>query len=391
MTAFHYKVKINLINFKTKDGVKFITQEKEFRNENPIVARKEAFDEYQEWVNNLYTGVGKHNGYVNDRQARIDLRGFIKQNHDIEIDNKIYNINNPFEFGIGVYFVIDEPYDAIPPNSFLDNFRKKNADLPELSFDDKIGDEILIHGIGNSFRFNNPLEISYELNTEISYYEHYGYDKENYERHYDFYDADTKEIDKIRILATPFDWSGLDEIPEEEIRTEYDDEIDRLKAIIAEGENNQVEFKPALMYNFTHEKKTESVKYEIARIICSFLNSNGGLLFIGLKDDGSIQEGLEKDFSLSNKPNSKDFFRLEIDSMIHFFLNFSIKPNLSGRFYDIDGKTIFVFGVYPLKTQPCFLNNHGEKEFWVRAFGGSHQIQRDDEIESYWENRQNTL
>ena len=371
--AFHYKLKVNLIRYQTKDSIDFITHEIVFKNENPIIAREKVFDEYQEWINDLYTGIGKINGYTSDKQARIDLQTFI-QNKNIKINNEDYDINNPLEYGIGIYFVIDEPYNN---PSFLERFSDD-------SFLDKKGDEVLIHGIGNTPEYNDPFEVSDSLSIEIVYYDHYEYDKGTYERYYDLYDPEL-DIDRIHILDTPFDWAELNEKNEKSI-IDYDNETDKIKRIIAEGEGYQIEFKPALVYNFFRKQGGLSIKYVIAKVICAFMNADGGLLFIGLNDDGGVA-GLEYDFSISGDKKPKDFFHLELDSLIEYFFDFSIKPYLSGKFYNIENKDIFVLKVLPSRLSPTFLKKQGEKEFWVRGFGGNRQIKEENKINSYWNNK----
>lgn len=41
--AFHYTVKVKLIRYKAKNEVDFIDFKKSFENENPIIAREDAF------------------------------------------------------------------------------------------------------------------------------------------------------------------------------------------------------------------------------------------------------------------------------------------------------------------------------------------------------------
>lgn len=377
--SFHYKLKVNLIRYQTRDDINFITFEKEFKNESPIIARKEAFDEYREWINDLYSGMGKNGKYVNDKQARIDLRQFILSKK-VTINGEYYILNDPLEYGIGIYFIVDEPYNDL---LFL-----HKISLPEEYYPlDHIGDEILIHGIGNAFHYNDPLEISYALNQEFVYYEHYGYNKGGYERLYNFYDPEINDVDIIHILETPFDWGELDKNSDIVVeKDDYNNETDKLRGIIMGGEGNQVEFKPALLYNFYTSKGGISIKQIIATAICAFMNSNGGLLFIGLNDDGSVQ-GLDYDFSLSERKNPKDYFLLEIDSLISYFFDFTVKPYIEGKFYHIDENTIFVFKIHPSKTHPIFLKNQGKKEFFVRGFAGNRLIKDDNEVKSYWNNR----
>ena len=368
--AFHYTVKVKLIRYKTKDEVDFINFEKLFENENPILAREDAFKEYEEWIKDLYTGLGKEGQYSTDKQARIDLQTFItpSEKHNVQIKENEIDFGNSLGYGIGVYFVIDKPYH-------------QSWETEDMY--DKTGDEHLLHGIGTTDIYNDPLEVSDQLNNEILYYEHYSYDKSNYERRTNFYDWDIDEIDEIHFLETPFDWTGLDVKPEAETEELVEQNpTQQIVEIIANGEGNKIEFKPALLYNFKTGKAGISVKAKIATAICAFLNANGGLLFIGLDDDGKPQ-GLEWDFSLANGKKPKDYFQNEFDQMIEYFLSFAVKPNVVGQFYELEGKDVFIVTVEPSKNRAIFLKGQDGKEFWVRGNAGNRQLTDMEELANY--------
>jgi hypothetical protein len=368
MAAFHYAVKVKLIRYETQDNIDFIDYEKVFENENPIIARQEAFKEYEEWIKDLYTGIEKTGQYLTDKQARIDLQKFTTPSgkHNVQIDENEIDFGNSFGYGIGVYFIIDKPF---------------HQSWESEGMYDKSGDEHLLHGIGTSDKYNDPLEISDALNNEILYYEHYSYDKSNFERKANIYDWDKPGIDEIHFLETPFDWTGLDVEPEEPETTEQNT-AQIIEEIIANGEGNKVEFKPALLYNFKTDKAGISVKGKIATAICAFLNSNGGILFIGLDDIGTSQ-GLEKDFSLSNGKKPKDFFQNEFDQMIEHFLSFSVKSNITGQFYELEDKDIFIVTVEPSKNRAIFVKGQNGKEFWVRGNAGNRQLTDIEELANY--------
>jgi len=376
--AFHYAVKVKLIRYETKDDIDFIDYEKIFENEHPIVARQEAFQEYQEWIKDLYIGIGKSGNYTIDKQARIDLQKFTtpSEENKIQIDKNEFNFNSSLGYGIGVYLIIDKPY--FPTYLSEDMF-------------DKQGDELLLHGIGNSCQYNDPMEISDALNNEILYYEHYDYNKDSFERKANFYDWDLGDTEEISFLETPYDWTGLDVKPEGENETqeieissaEEDVESSQtIEEIISNGEGNQVEFKPALLYNFKTNLAGIGVKSKIATAICAFLNANGGFLFIGLDDDGKPQ-GLEYDFSLANGKKPKDFFQNEFDQMIEHFLSFSVKANISGQFHELAGKDVFVVTVEPSKNRAIFVKGQKGKEFWVRGNAGNRQLTDMEELANY--------
>lgn len=73
-------------------------------------------------------------------------------------------------------------------------------------------------------------------------------------------------------------------------KTLYDIEYADLKQLLSFDEGYYVEYKEAF---------DENVKRKIPKILCSFANSSGGWLFIGVKDDGSVSGIAEErnDFS----------------------------------------------------------------------------------------------
>lgn len=379
MAAFHYVVKLKLI-VNPKDGgeIEFLENEKKFEDENPIVARNLAFNHYQSYVDVLLQANGKK--YYSDEQAREDLKSFVDPGTTtkIKVGGAEIELSDSLGNGIGVFMVIDVP-------------------KPDNVYDDKKGDEISIHSIG--FQHDDPNLLMYGLQKEYEYYTFYNYktadkaaevvycDSEEWGEGYlgdgqwleGYFEPNTNKI-----LETPFDWTGYSE-PYwwGELEDEETEQVrPSIRDIIQRGESNTVEFKPALLYNFTTGKGGIGVKAHIAKAICAFLNSNGGVLFIGVTDDGEIQ-GLSHDFSLSEDKNEKDFFKLEFDQMLAHFLSFGVKSNVSGDFHRLDDKDIFVVFVMPSKRRPTFLKKQDVKEFYVRGEASSRQLTDVEELVNY--------
>jgi hypothetical protein len=351
MTApFHYVVKGKLIRY-IKDGIiDFIEINESIVNENPILARERAFEIYENHINVLLQGVGK--SYVSDKEARKDLISFFKPDANNKQDED-FNFRASYGNGIGVFMVIDQPIGA-------------------KTFEDKINDEFLIHGIGQIGFLDDPQTLMDGLNHEYWYYEHYSYDTKDYKQTVDFYDYDGEVTDPNEILETPFDWTGYD-LPEESTEEEPKDEIRFISTyveLIKAGESNQVELKPTLLYYHDKEGIKSGyrmfVRHIIAKVICSFLNSNGGFLFIGVGDNKEIQ-GLANDYSLARPEGKdpKDYFSLEVDKLIRDYFK-DIASNISGEFITINEVEIFVFRVFPSKNRPIFIQGLNGKEFYVR-------------------------
>jgi hypothetical protein len=375
--AIHYAVKAKLIRRKKDDGeLDFLEVDKDFFNENPILAREAAFKFYQNYIDVLLESKGLR--YESDKQAREALETFHdpKTSTRITIMGKSFDYPDSFGNGIGVFIVVDVPSES------------KEHDL---TYADNLA---LIHGIGFLEDSDSPESILTGLEHEIFYYNLHGYNKEDCESTITFcnpyewlegYRED--EPGTYTILKTPFDWTGMDEPywwgeceAEEEKVEPYQSQT--YEEIIADGETDQVEFKPALLYNFKTKNAGIGVKGIIAKSICGFLNAKGGLLFIGISDKGKPQ-GLSYDFSLAEDENSKDYFRLQFDDTIKQFLPISIKDKISGEFITVDGIEVFVIIVFPSKRGPVFMNGQHGKEFWVRWTASTRQYTDIEEITSY--------
>jgi len=380
--ALHYIVKAKLIRYIKGNEIDFLEFEDKFMDESPIIAREKAFKHYQNYIDVLLEGKNKR--YISDKRAREELYSFIDPGTKtkIKIGDSEVEFNDSFGNGIGVFMVIDNPKaDSI--------------------YDDKKGEEIFLHGIGNiSYLGEDPDRIIFELQREAEYYKHYKYDTKEKEVRILYCSRDEweegyreNEPATYIILETPFDWEGYDKPywwgePDHGEVEEFKQAPRTLEEIIQEGENNQVEFKPTLLYNFSSGKAGIGIKGIIAKTICGFLNSNGGLLLIGITDKGDVQ-GLDYDFKLANGKNPKDFFRLEFDQMLEYFLSFSVKSNVIGHFYELEGKDIFVVTVTPNKRRPIFSNGQSGKEFYVRGEASTRQLTDIEQIANYCIDRWN--
>lgn len=71
--------------------------------------------------------------------------------------------------------------------------------------------------------------------------------------------------------------------------------------IIQQGESDRVEFKSTLRWNLFSKKKDKAIEKAVLKTLTAFMNSNGGVLIIGVEDNGNIL-GLENDqFANSDK------------------------------------------------------------------------------------------
>lgn len=387
---FHYEVRVKLLAFDKDNNVRNESFTKVFNDKTPLENRALAFEEFNEYLSFLE----QIKRLKKNSQGNFQI---IQPTFISEILDKNENSEDYFEF-TKVYDQYKEEISIYLVVTDLDI--AKNV-IDAFEFEGKFETEFEIHKV-SSFSFDAqdlvdnlemheiPLYKHYEINIDslMSTVFHYGLD----------YAESGEEEDGAKriILKTPFVWNTIERYNElyksnQTIeKTEPSEKIDLLN-IIKRGESNQVEFKPCLLYNFKTQAPGIGVKYIIAKAICGFLNSNGGVLFIGVNDNGNIQ-GLEKyDYSLFHGENEKDKLLLELDSLLTYFFDLSIKPLVNSSIEKVDNKDILVI-VVTESYKPIFLRNKKnelvEKEFYIRMNASTRQIVDNEEMVEYVFNKQ---
>lgn len=138
-----------------------------------------------------------------------------------------------------------------------------------------------------------------------------------------------------------------------------------IEDLIAQGEDEQVEYKSSLRWDYKEGKATKIPPKAVAKTLAAFLNSAGGTLLIGLKDDGEVL-GVEQDLAtLKSKPNL-DGFALSFTQTVGDYLGMDVAALVELTFAEKDGKTLAVASCPP-SSQPVFLQDGKDAEFWVRA------------------------
>lgn len=147
------------------------------------------------------------------------------------------------------------------------------------------------------------------------------------------------------------------------------------KEIILKGESELVEFKSTLRWNLKANKKDPRITHAILKTINAFLNSQGGILLVGVADDGNIL-GLEED-------------RFENEDKLLLFLTNTIKSQLGTLHLDkihfhietLENKNILRVDVQA-GQEPCYLVTDKLDHFYIRT-GPSTTDLRLSKVHSY--------
>lgn len=132
-----------------------------------------------------------------------------------------------------------------------------------------------------------------------------------------------------------------------------------LRDIIDKGESVILEFKSTLRYDIKEDKNNREMTHSCLKTIAAFLNSEGGILLIGITDSGDIH-GIEKDGF-----ENVDKFLLYLTDIVKDRLGIRAIRLVNFDFIEFGKKTVCKVECLSSK-KPVYLKNKKFKEFYVR-------------------------
>lgn len=132
-----------------------------------------------------------------------------------------------------------------------------------------------------------------------------------------------------------------------------------LQALIRRGEGTHVEFKSTMRMNLHTGKAGKEIELAWLKGVAAFLNTEGGLLVIGVADDGEIL-GLDADAFAND-----DKCRLHFKNLINSHLGAEHARFVNFELYRIEEHTLAVVECEPADI-PIFLLNKGTEAFLIR-------------------------
>jgi len=168
-------------------------------------------------------------------------------------------------------------------------------------------------------------------------------------------------------------------------KEEIKEKID-YKSLITKGENDFIELKSSLRWDYEKNNVNKLMEYIVAKTLSAFMNSEGGKLFIGVDDNGEIL-GIKKDYNTLRK-NNTDGFLLQLTQVINQYLGKEFHQYLGQEIVTIDDKDICVVSIVN-SDMPVFLKIGDKEEFYIRASASSQPMsmrEANDYIKTHWNN-----
>lgn len=138
-----------------------------------------------------------------------------------------------------------------------------------------------------------------------------------------------------------------------------------LKSTILNWENAKVEFKETLRWDIRQWIINTKIEFVVAKTICAFMNTNWGILFIGVADNSDIV-WLDRDYTtLSDGKKNKDGFELHLKWVIKKYLWENLEKYIKISFPIIDKIEICMIEVFR-NSKPIFVKFEGKEEYYIR-------------------------
>jgi len=130
--------------------------------------------------------------------------------------------------------------------------------------------------------------------------------------------------------------------------------------LIEEGETQFIEFKSSLRWNAHTNKKDDAIELACIKTVAGFLNAKGGVLFIGVRDDGSIL-GIQND----NFENA-DKMMLHLNHLINSRLGKEASSHVHLSIVSVNNHLVLRADC-DASHQPIYVKTEKDELFFVRV------------------------
>jgi hypothetical protein len=166
--------------------------------------------------------------------------------------------------------------------------------------------------------------------------------------------------------------SGLDEEHPQKRYTEWS-----LEDCLDMGESDLVEFKSSMIWDYKNNSASNDVRLATTKTLAAFMNSNGGILIVGVDDDGNIL-GLQNDMSVFSERKNWDGWVQHLVSLVRKQIGPEYLSNIVTEKITKENNIVAKIVVKP-GHKPAFVE-YGDKngqpriEFFVRGLNTTQSL-----------------
>jgi len=142
---------------------------------------------------------------------------------------------------------------------------------------------------------------------------------------------------------------------------------ERIKTLISSGEGNRVEFKSTLRWNLKTDRAEKVIDKAWLKSVAAFLNTDGGVLLVGVEDKGDIL-GIGAD-----NFDNEDKYLLHVNNRIQQHVGLEHAGFIGYQLVPVDNQKVLLVECQP-SPSPVFLKFGKEEEFYIRVGPGSRRL-----------------
>jgi len=155
----------------------------------------------------------------------------------------------------------------------------------------------------------------------------------------------------------------------------------KVRQLITAGEGAKVEFKSTLRWHLKADKPAKEIELAVLKTIVAYLNSEGGNLLVGVKDNGEIC-GLACDHFVND-----DKFMLHFNNMVKQHIGLEFSKYINYRIVEIEDKKVMLVEC-ETSQDPAFLKYIEDEDFYIRVGPASRKLSTRKTIK-YLANKEN--
>jgi hypothetical protein len=157
------------------------------------------------------------------------------------------------------------------------------------------------------------------------------------------------------------------------------DEAGDLTHQIQQGESLTQEFKSTLRWNLKTNKADKNLELAWLKTVAAYLNTKGGCIFLGVRDDGEIL-GLDAD-----QFKNADKLLLHVNNLVKQHIGLEFSNYITVELHTLNARDILLITCVPSKA-PVFLKHNQQEHFYIRTGPSSTKLSG-SEMLKYLENR----
>jgi Putative DNA-binding domain len=152
-----------------------------------------------------------------------------------------------------------------------------------------------------------------------------------------------------------------------------------LEELLKRKESDTLEFKSSVRWDYNLSMLNKDLEGEIVETVAAFLNTLGGVLVIGIRDDKSIL-GLQPDYDSSENIRSRDGFERHLQQIVSKQIGIDrYQSHISVEFHELEGKEVCAVRVKPA-PKPVVISKQNRPSLYVRTGNATRSLNVEEAI-----------